>query len=98
MRSANVTFENLQRVSDGKSEYFVAKIQQKGKALDDYLTEIVGQALKKLLSQADALGDTDHQFVRRCMRSQYYMAAVSFWLKCSVYKAAMSLAASFLIC
>ena len=65
MRSANTTFEKLQRVSDGKSEYFVAKIQQKGKALDDYLTEIVGQALKKLpVPKLMRWGDTDHQFVR----------------------------------
>jgi glycyl-tRNA synthetase beta chain len=65
MRSANVTFERLQRASDGKSEYFVAKIEQKGKALDDYLTDIVGQALKKLpVPKLMRWGDKDHQFVR----------------------------------
>lgn len=65
MRSANVTFEQLQRVSDGKAEYFVAKIEQKGKALDDCLNDIVTQALKKLpIPKLMRWGDTDHQFVR----------------------------------
>jgi glycyl-tRNA synthetase beta chain len=65
MRSANVTFEQLQRVSDGKAEYFVAKIEQKGKSLDDSLTDIVAQALKKLpIPKLMRWGDSDHQFVR----------------------------------
>jgi glycyl-tRNA synthetase beta chain len=65
MRSANVTFDKLQRVSDGKSEYFVAKIEQKGRALDDYLTDIITQALKKLpVPKLMRWGDSDHQFVR----------------------------------
>jgi len=65
MRSANVTFEQLQRTSDGKAEYFVAKIPQKGKSLDDCLTDIVVQALKKLpIPKLMRWGDSDHQFVR----------------------------------
>jgi glycyl-tRNA synthetase beta chain len=65
MRSANVTFEKLQRASDGKAEYFVAKIEQKGKALDDYLSDIVAQALKKLpVPKLMRWGDLDYQFVR----------------------------------
>jgi glycyl-tRNA synthetase beta chain len=65
MRSANVTFEQLQRVSDGKAEYFVAKIEQKGKSLDDSLTDIVAQSLKKLpIPKLMRWGDSDHQFVR----------------------------------
>ena len=65
MRSANVTFEKLQRASDGKAEYFVAKIEQKGKALDDYLTDIVSQALKKLpVPKLMRWGNLDYQFVR----------------------------------
>src|SRR5512139_2782950 len=43
MRSANVTLAQLQRVSDGKAEYFAARIGQKGKSLDEYLPEIVSQ-------------------------------------------------------
>jgi glycyl-tRNA synthetase beta chain len=65
MRSANVTFEKLQRVSDGKAEYFVAKIEQKGKALDDCLTDIVAQAVKKIpVPKLMRWGDSEHQFVR----------------------------------
>ncbi len=65
MRSANVTFEKLQRVSDGKAEYFVAKIEQKGKALDDCLTDIVAQSLKKIpVPKLMRWGDSEHQFVR----------------------------------
>ncbi len=65
MRSANVTFEQLQRVSEGKAEYFVAKIEQKGKALDDCLTDIVAKALKKLpIPRLMRWGDSEHQFVR----------------------------------
>jgi len=65
MRSAGVEFAQLQRVSDGKAEYFVARIEQKGKALGDYLTAIIVQALKKLpIPKLMRWGDTDHQFVR----------------------------------
>lgn len=65
MRSAGVEFAQLQRVSDGKAEYFVARIEQKGKALGDYLTAIISQALKKLpIPKLMRWGDTDHQFVR----------------------------------
>ena len=65
MRSANVTFEQLQRVSEGKAEYFVAKIEQKGKALDDCLTDIVVKSLKKLpVPRLMRWGDSDHLFVR----------------------------------
>ena len=65
MRSANVTLAQLQRVSDGKAEYFVARVEQKGKSLDDYLPEIVTQALKKLpVPKLMRWGDSEHQFVR----------------------------------
>ena len=57
MRSAGVTFPQLKSVADGKTEYFVARIEQKGKSLDEYLQDIVIQALKKLPgAEADALG------------------------------------------
>jgi len=65
MRSANVTLPQLKRVVDGKAEYFVARVQQKGKSLDEYLPEIVAQALKKLpVPKLMRWGDTEHQFVR----------------------------------
>ncbi len=65
MRSANVAMAQLQRVSDGKAEYFVARVEQKGKALDEYVPEIVAQALKKLpVPKLMRWGDSEHQFVR----------------------------------
>ncbi|HEU0187463.1 MAG TPA: glycine--tRNA ligase subunit beta, partial [Gallionellaceae bacterium] len=65
MRSAGAAFEQLSKVHDGKAEYFVAKVEQKGKALDDYLPEMVTQSLKKLpIPKMMRWGDTEHQFVR----------------------------------
>jgi len=65
MRSAGVAFEQLQRSSDGKAEYFVARVEQKGKELEDYLSGIVAQALKKLpITKLMRWGDSEHQFVR----------------------------------
>ncbi len=65
MRGANVTFEQLQRTGEGKAEYFVARVEQKGRALEDFLSDIVAQALKKLpIPKLMRWGDTEHQFVR----------------------------------
>ena len=65
MRSANVTLAQLQRVQDGKAEYFVARIEQKGKPLDEYLSDIIVQALKQLpVRKLMRWGDSEHQFVR----------------------------------
>lgn len=65
MRSAGVTFEQLQRSSDGKAEYFVANIEQRGKGLGDCLSDILAQALKKLpITKLMRWGDSEHQFVR----------------------------------
>lgn len=65
MRSAGVTFEQLQRSSDGKAEYFVANIEQRGKGLEDCLSDILAQALKKLpITKLMRWGDSEHQFVR----------------------------------
>src|SRR5512145_3251957 len=65
MRSANVAQSQLQRVGDGKAEYFVARVEQKGKPLDEYLPEIIAQALKKLpVPKLMRWGDSEHQFVR----------------------------------
>src|SRR5512135_30784 len=65
MRSANVTFAQLKSVDEGKAEYFMARVEQKGKSLDEYLPEIVAQALKKLpVPKLMRWGDSEHQFVR----------------------------------
>ncbi len=65
MRSVNVTLAQLQRVGEGKAEYFVARVEQKGKSLDEYLQDIVIQALKKLpVPKLMRWGDSEHQFVR----------------------------------
>jgi len=65
MRGAGVIFEQLQRNGEGKGECFVACIEQKGKALEDYLSDIVALALKKLpIPKLMRWGDSDHQFVR----------------------------------
>ncbi len=65
MRGAGVTFEELLRNNDGKTEYFVARIEKKGQHLDAYLADIITQALKKLpVPKLMRWGDSDHQFVR----------------------------------
>lgn len=65
MRSANVTLAQLSRAGEGKAECFVARIEQKGKALDEYLQDIIIQALKKLpVPKVMRWGDSEHQFVR----------------------------------
>ncbi|MBI1174907.1 MAG: glycine--tRNA ligase subunit beta [Sideroxydans sp.] len=65
MRSAGTTLEQLQKAQDGKAEYFVARIEQKGKPLAAYLADMVGQALKKLpVPKLMRWGDSEHQFVR----------------------------------
>jgi glycyl-tRNA synthetase beta chain len=65
MRSAGVSFEQLQKVGDGKAEYFVARIEKKGEAIDAHLAEIVSAALKKLpIPKLMRWGDSDVQFVR----------------------------------
>ena len=65
MRSAGVTFEQMRKVSDGKAEYFVARSEKKGEAIDAHLAEIVTAALKKLpIQKLMRWGDSDVQFVR----------------------------------
>ncbi len=65
MRSLGISFDLLQKMSDGKTEYFVARIEKKGERLDDHLAEIVTQALKKLpIQKVMRWGDSEHQFVR----------------------------------
>ncbi|CAH1202849.1 glycine--tRNA ligase subunit beta [Candidatus Nitrotoga sp. BS] len=65
MRGAGVTFDELLRNNDGKTEYFVARLEKKGQHLDDYLADVITQALKKLpVPKLMRWGDSDHQFVR----------------------------------
>ena len=65
MRSAGVTFAQLHKVADGKAEYFVARSEKNGEAIDAHLAEIVAQALKKLpIPKLMRWGDSDVQFVR----------------------------------
>ena len=65
MRSAGVTFAQMQKTSDGKAEYFVARMEKKGEALDTHLADIVTQALKKLpIPKLMRWGDSEVQFVR----------------------------------
>ncbi|MFA6903383.1 MAG: glycine--tRNA ligase subunit beta [Gallionellaceae bacterium] len=65
MRSAGVEYEQLKLVHDGKADYYAASIEQKGKSLDEYLPEMVMQALKKLpIPKLMRWGDSEHQFVR----------------------------------
>jgi glycyl-tRNA synthetase beta chain len=65
MRSAGTTFEQLQKASDGKAEYFVARSEKKSEGLDAHLADIVTQALKKLpIQKLMRWGDSEHQFVR----------------------------------
>ena len=65
MRSVGVVYEQLKIVHDGKADYFAASIEQKGKPLEEYLADMVMQALKKLpIPKLMRWGDTDHQFVR----------------------------------
>ena len=69
MRSAGVSFEQLQKTSDGKAEYFVARLEKKGEALDAHLAEIVAQALKKLPIPNSCAGATP-----TCSLSAQYIA------------------------
>ncbi len=65
MRSAGVDFGQLQRVQDGKGEYFVALVEKKGEALHVLLPDLIDAALKKLpVPKVMRWGDSEYQFVR----------------------------------
>ncbi len=65
MRSVGVVYEQLKLVHDAKNDYYAVSIEQKGKSLDEYVPEMVIQALKKLpIPKLMRWGDTEHQFVR----------------------------------
>lgn len=65
MRSAGVAFEQLEKLDDGKAEYFVARIAKSGEALDAHLAGFVEAALKKLpVAKIMRWGAGEAQFVR----------------------------------
>lgn len=65
MRASGVVYEQLKLVHDGKAEYYAVEIEQKGKSLDEYVPDMVIQALKKLpIPKLMRWGDSEHQFVR----------------------------------
>jgi len=65
MRSAGVTFDQLERASDGKAEYFLVRQHKSGEPLAVHLSEMIEAALKKLpIAKFMRWGNNDSQFVR----------------------------------
>ena len=65
MRSAGVEFAQLEKQSDGKAEYFVARTSKKGGRIDEYLADMVETALRKLpVAKLMRWGAGEAQFVR----------------------------------
>ncbi|OHC61742.1 MAG: glycine--tRNA ligase subunit beta [Rhodocyclales bacterium GWA2_65_19] len=65
MRSAGVEFGQLEKLNDGKAEYFVARLKKSGGRLDEYLSAMVEAALKKLpVAKLMRWGAGEAQFVR----------------------------------
>ena len=65
LKSAGVALEQLERLKDGKAEYFLARIAKKGEALDLHLAGLVEAALKKLpVAKIMRWGAGEAQFVR----------------------------------
>ena len=65
MRSAGIRFEQLEKVNDGKADYFVARQSKAGERLDEHLASIVEAALKKLpVAKLMRWGAGEAQFVR----------------------------------
>ncbi len=64
-RSCGVAVEQLERMSDGKAEYFVFRSTKSGEALAAHLAGIVQQAIKDLpVPKMMRWGNRDDQFVR----------------------------------
>lgn len=65
LRSAGVAFAQLEKLNDGKAEYFVARISKTGERLDTLLAPMVEVALKKLpVAKLMRWGAGEAQFVR----------------------------------
>jgi glycyl-tRNA synthetase beta chain len=64
-RSCGVPIEQLQRMSDGKAEYFVFRSRKAGEPLDAHLAAAVREAVKALpIPKLMRWGERDVQFVR----------------------------------
>ncbi|HYL19540.1 MAG TPA: glycine--tRNA ligase subunit beta, partial [Burkholderiales bacterium] len=64
-RSCGVPVEQLQRMSDGKAEYFVFRSRKPGEALAQHLARIVQEAIKALpIPKLMRWGERDTEFVR----------------------------------
>jgi glycyl-tRNA synthetase beta chain len=65
MRSAGVEFAQLEKLNDGKADYFVARSHKTGEPLAQHLAGMVEAALKKLpVAKLMRWGDREVQFVR----------------------------------
>jgi glycyl-tRNA synthetase beta chain len=65
MRGAGVAFSQLEKVSDGKTEYFAIRLHKPGERLDAVLGQLVEAALKKLpVAKLMRWGNSEVQFVR----------------------------------
>ncbi len=65
MRSAGVEFAQLEKLNDGKAEYFVARQHKSGERVDAHLAGFVEAALKKLpVAKLMRWGAGEAQFVR----------------------------------
>ncbi|MBK6637051.1 MAG: glycine--tRNA ligase subunit beta [Rhodocyclaceae bacterium] len=65
MRSTGVEFAQLEKLSDGKTDYFVARQQKAGERIDAHLAGFVEAALKKLpVAKLMRWGAGEAQFVR----------------------------------
>jgi glycyl-tRNA synthetase beta chain len=65
MRSAGVEFSQLEKVNDGKADYFVARQHKTGEPLALHLASMVEAALKKLpVAKLMRWGSSEVQFVR----------------------------------
>ena len=65
MRSAGVEFSQLEKLHDGKAEYFVARMKKSGERIDQHIAGFVEAALKKLpVAKLMRWGAGSAQFVR----------------------------------
>ncbi len=65
MRGAGVAFAQLEKISDGKTEYFAICLHKPGERLDAVLGQLVEAALKKLpVAKLMRWGNSEVQFVR----------------------------------
>jgi glycyl-tRNA synthetase beta chain len=65
MRSAGVEFAQLEKLHDGKAEYFVARMKKSGERIDQHVAAFVEAALKKLpVAKLMRWGAGEAQFVR----------------------------------